>query len=353
MIMSNSSLHQILNLPGSAAVSSPDPAQIQSLQEKRGTSYHRPIEQQAVNVTRHTSVRPSTPEMLSLPNRSRPMDLIQPGPLHAPRHSLEQSIPAPMVDSSASPVVQIPQPCSTTALGPAFSHHSPGIQARLNSQGRISPIDASRLSNHPYVKIKPTMNSASSSRRGSYQSSGLSPSDQETNPNKPAPPPMSAGLKHSPRRKLRPDFPSSPRPIVGRDGGDYVMDTPDYTQTPSILRVPYTPMPPGVHPHSPYYSMAPQSARDPYAVPGSALPTSSVRDISPHAEGSTRNARRAPRADALPKGRPTTDSIPRSYVLKSLNNLAPHFWNRPGTADCRISESPNRPSLSAFSDIYL
>jgi hypothetical protein len=328
MTMSNSSVHRILNPPDGAAGSPQDSDRLQPLHDKEGTSQARPVEHQA-NVTRQTLGL----QMLSLPNRSRPVNLIQPEQISRPRQSLEESIPAPMMDPSASPVVQI-QPWSNTALSPVFAHHSPGIQARLNSQGRISPIDASRLSNHPYIKIKPAMNSASSSRRGSYQSSCLSPSDSEKNANRTAPPP-SAGLMNSPRRKRRPDFPSSPRPIVGRDGDDYVMDTQDYTQTPSILRVPFTPMPPGMQPHSPYHQMGPQSARDPYAVPGSALPTSSVRDDQ--GEGSIRSSRHA-HANALHKSRPKTESIPRSYVLKSLNYLAPHFWNRPGTADCRISE---------------
>lgn len=287
--------------------------------------------------------------MLSIPDRSRPLTLIQSGAIGLSQQSRDEGISPPTTGTSASPIVQI-QPWSNTAVSPAYVHHSRNIHASLNSQGRVSPIDASRLANHPYSKVKSGMSSASSSRRGSYQSSCLSPSDSEMNMNRPVPP-ASGGLKHSPRRKRRPNFPSSPRAIVaGRDGDDYAMDTHNYTQTPSILRVPYTPIPPAVTPHSPYHQFGPPSARDPYAMPGSALPISSVRDSPLDTEGSIRSGRYAPVPNALLRSRHRTDSIPRSYVLKSLNNLAPHFWNRPGTADCRISK-PDSSTFLALSDV--
>lgn len=339
--MSNSSIHQILNAPNTAGVAAPDSPRIILLADEIGTSHCQPREHQATSISRHISA----PEMLSIPVRSRPLNLIQPGAIGSSQQSRDEGISPPIMETSASPIVHI-QPWSNTAVSPAFVEHSRNIHASLNSQGRPSPIDASRLANHPYSKVKSGMSSASSSRRGSYQSSCLSPSDSEMN--RPVPP-ASGGLKHSPRRKRRPDFPSSPRAIAGRDGDDYAMDTHNYTQTPSILRVPYTPIQPAMTPHSPYHHFGPPSARDPYAMPGSALPTSSVRDCPPDVEGSVRSARYAPRANALPRSRHRTESIPRSYVLKSLNNLAPHFWNRPGTADCRISKADSL-TFSALSD---
>lgn len=290
-------------------------------------------------ISRHSTERP----YLSISGQNS--NLIQPVSTGSDRHPLDHSrqlsarLSAPMMEgSSTSPVVQIP-PWFNKARSPVFAHHSPGLQVKLSAQGRMSPIDAVRSSNHPYPKNKPVMNSASSSRRGSVPSASLASGDSDCNGNRNVP--TSSGLKDSPRRKRRPDFPTSPRSIVRREGDDYAMDSPlDYTQTPSILRVPFTPIPPGMQLASPDPRMDPRSARlDPYAAPGSALPTSSLRDSSPGKAVSSGSTRQAARTSALPRDRPRTESIPRSYVLKSLNNLAPHFWNRPATADCRISKS--------------
>ncbi|KAI5453160.1 hypothetical protein NCC49_006188 [Naganishia albida] len=229
------------------------------------------------------------------------------------------------MESSTSPIVQIPQWYNK---GPSTGFiHSPGVQVRLSQQSRVSPIDAFRNSSHPYTKNRPNMSSACSSRRGS---ASLASGESDSNRNVP----VSNGLKDSPRRKRRPDFPTLPRSIVRPDGDDYPMDSPllDYTQTPSILRVPFTPLPLGLHPGT----SGPQSPRPEYQAPASGLPMSSVRDSSPGKAVSSGSTRHKARMNAVSRDRPATDSIPRSYVLKSLNNLAPHFWNRPATADCRI-----------------
>jgi hypothetical protein len=282
-------------------------------------------------ISRQTSDRPC----LSIPARHSHSNLLEPIRIGSARQSLDT--PAHMMESSTSPVVQIPQWYNK---GPSTGFaQSPGLQ-RLSQQSRVSPIDALRNSNHPYTKNRPPI-SASSSRRGS---ASLASGESDSNKNVP----LSSGLKDSPRRKRRPEFPTSPRSIVRREGEDYAMDSPllDYTQTPSILRVPFTPLPLGMHSGTP----GPQSARPEYYTSGSGMPTSSVRDTSPGKAVSSGSTRQTARTNAVSRDRPKTDSIPRSYVLKSLNNLAPHFWNRPATADCRISEL-FRPDSTALTDM--
>lgn len=289
--------------------------------------------QQVQGISRQPSERP----FLSIPDRHSSSNSLQPIGIGSARRSPDHS--AHMMESSTSPIVQIPQ-WYNKGPSPGFAQ-SPGFQVRL-SQSRVSPIDAIRNSNHPYTKSRPPMSSTSSSRRGSLPSASLASSESDSNRNVL----ISGGLKDSPRRKRRPDFPTSPRSIVRRDGDDHGMDSPlDYTQTPSILRVPFTPLPLGMHSGTPDPRLGPQSARpEAYHAPGPAMPTSSVRDSSPSKAVSSRSTRQTARPNAVSRDRPKTESIPRSYVLKSLNNLAPHFWNRPATADCRISE-PNYSKL--------
>lgn len=289
--------------------------------------------QQVQGTSRQATERP----FLSIPGRHSSANLLQPIGIGSTQPSVRRSPDhtALMMESATSPVVQIPQWYNQgRSSGIA---QSPGFQVRLNSQSRISPIDALRHSNHPYSKSRPPMTSAGSSRSGSLPSASLASSDSDSD--RKAPP--SGGLKDSPRRKRRPDFPTSPRTIVRRDGDDYAMDSPlDYSQTPSILRVPFTPLPLGLHSGIPDPRMGPQSARSEayHALGPCHVSTSSVRDSSPGKAVSSGSTRQALRTNAISRDRPKAESIPRSYVLKSLNNLAPHFWNRPATADCRISE---------------
>lgn len=37
---------------------------------------------------------------------------------------------------------------------------------------------------------------------------------------------------------------------------------------------------------------------------------------------------------------PALENVPLPYILDQLHNLAIHYWDKPETADCTISESP-------------
>ncbi|KAJ9102450.1 hypothetical protein QFC21_002850 [Naganishia friedmannii] len=239
----------------------------------------------------------------------------------------------PTKESASSPVVSIPS-WADSACSPTFVRNSPALQAKLSFQHRISPIDASRVSNHPYSKSLGPVHG-----RGPASASNM----PVYKPNSPEPysggiAASSSGLRDSPRRKPRPEFPTSPRSISRRNEADYGTGSPyDYAHTPSILRVPMTPFPHEVGMPSPILSIIPSSAGPVMSRRGSgALPVSSMRDRSPPKGVSRSNSRNADRPSAVPRRQPKTDPIPRSYVLKSLNNLAAHFWNRSATADCRI-----------------
>lgn len=338
--MSDPSSSSGRNLQDASASAAEPP--LNSTERKPTYSYSRTFSglsssgQQVQGISRQTPERPCL-SILGGPGYSNSLEPIRIG---SARQSLDT--PAHIMESSTSPIVQIPQWYNK---GPSTGFiHSPGVQVRLSQQSRVSPIDAFRNSSHPYTKNRPNMSSACSSRRGS---ASLAPGESDSNRNVP----VSNGLKDSPRRKRRPDFPTSPRSIVRPDGDDYPMDSPllDYTQTPSILRVPFTPLPLGLHPGT----SGPQSPRLEYQAPASGLPMSSVRDSSPGKAVSSGSTRHKARMNAVSRDRPETDSIPRSYVLKSLNNLAPHFWNRPATADCRISESTKANSMAWTDKLHI
>lgn len=45
---------------------------------------------------------------------------------------------------------------------------------------------------------------------------------------------------------------------------------------------------------------------------------------------------------------PSLAGVPNEYILSRLHHLAPHYWNKPETADCTIGKHPfsyTRPSL--------
>ncbi|KAJ9125828.1 hypothetical protein QFC24_002612 [Naganishia onofrii] len=240
----------------------------------------------------------------------------------------------PMVESASSPVVSIPF-WADSAISPTYVRNSPALQAKLSFQHRISPIDASRVSNHPYSKSL-----------GPIQGRGpVSASNTPTyKPNSPElylngiTSASTSGLRDSPRRRPRPEFPTSPRSISRRNEEEYRTGSPyDYAHTPSVLRVPMTPFAHEIDMASPILPIMPGSAGPAMSRRGSGgLPVSSMRERSHPRNISRDNSRKEERPGATPRGQPKADAIPRSYVLKSLNNLAAHFWNRSATADCRI-----------------
>lgn len=242
----------------------------------------------------------------------------------------------PMVESASSPVVSIPS-WADSAISPTYVRNSPALQAKLSFQHRISPIDASRVSNHPYSKSL-----------GPIQGRGpVSASNMPTyKPNSPElysngiTSASTSGLRDSPRRRPRPEFPTSPRSISRRNEEEYRTGSPyDYAHTPSVLRVPMTPFAHEIGMASPILPIMPGSAGPVMSRRGSGgLPVSSMRERSHPTNISRSNSRNEERPGAAPRGQPKADAIPRSYVLKSLNNLAAHFWNRSATADCRISK---------------
>ncbi|KAJ9121647.1 hypothetical protein QFC22_002267 [Naganishia vaughanmartiniae] len=235
-----------------------------------------------------------------------------------------------LMQSASSPVVSIPS-WADSARSPTYVRNSPALQAKLIVTHRISPIDASRGSNHPYSKSLGPVHG-----RGPASASNIKPASPE--PHSSGIASSSSGLRDSPRRKPRPEFPTSPRSISRRNEEDYGVGSPyDYAHTPSILRVPMTPYANEVGMASPILPIIPSSAGPVMSRRGSTgLPVSSMRDRSPPRGISRGNSGKAERPNAIPRGQPKTDVIPRSYVLKSLNNLAAHFWNRSATADCRI-----------------
>ena len=40
---------------------------------------------------------------------------------------------------------------------------------------------------------------------------------------------------------------------------------------------------------------------------------------------------------------PSLAGVPNEYILNRLHHLAPHYWNKPETADCTIGECPYSP----------
>lgn len=290
---------------------------------------HTRFEGRSLDLTRPRDVRTYHPEAL-------PGFNISGTSTRGTERMSDFSVRPPVMESVSSPVVSIPA-WADSACSPTYVRNSPALQAKLSFQHRVSPIDASRVSNHPYSKsLGPAhgRGPVSASHTPTYK------------PNSPEPfsggiASTFSGLRDSPRRKPRPEFPTSPRSISRRNDGDYGIGSPyDYTQTPSILRVPMTPFAHEVGMPSPILPIIPNSAGPVMSRRGSgAIPVSSVRDRAPGKGVSRSIPRNAERSSAVPRGQPKMDAIPRSYVLKSLNNLAAHFWNRSATADCRISES--------------
>jgi hypothetical protein len=138
------------------------------------------------------------------------------------------------------------------------------------------------------------------------------------------------GMRHG-RRKAPPTWPDSPRGSTDRrtrspQGID--LDSPGYLQTPSILRnIP----PPSATPTTSSFSHTPLTTG--YASRSfNSAPTSNVR-------GEPSSAASGSRHQIPPRDRRRREGIPKSYFVKSLHNLAPNFWNKPATADCRIRES--------------
>ena len=133
------------------------------------------------------------------------------------------------------------------------------------------------------------------------------------------------------RRKAPPTWPNSPKGSMARGTGsphDPDLDSPGYLQTPSILRnIP----PPSATPTTSSFAHTPLTAG--YASRSfNSAPTSNARGEPPASASGSRQ-------QIPPRDRRRREGIPKSYFVKSLHNLAPNFWNKPATADCRIRES--------------
>ena len=139
------------------------------------------------------------------------------------------------------------------------------------------------------------------------------------------------GMRHG-RRKAPPTWPDSPRGSTARRAQSpqqhIDLDSPGYLQTPSILRnIP----PPSATPTTSSFAHTPLTAG--YASRSfNSAPTSNVR-------GEPSSASSGSRQQIPPRDRRRREGIPKSYFVKSLHNLAPNFWNKPATADCRIRQS--------------
>ncbi len=208
------------------------------------------------------------------------------------------------------------RPISITTNQPAPSGRS------LHSSSLFTPISGGlgatpRSAAHPYYTMSAPLRPAGGPHKtpelaSSSSQEGLAlhyPSGSPTN-----------GLKQSPRRKKAPAFPRSVR-------GSSEHESIDYCQTPSVLRVPASPR----NPANIMYSGTPNTPS--YSLPFG-MPTSNIRGGGPDpGEGSGRQRRAS---SSTSRATAKLDGIPHTYVVKSLRKLAPQFWNKAETADCRI-----------------
>lgn len=278
---------------------------------------------------RRAAVDRSTPlTVLTKLNCGRPVDF---------RRSEEDSI-SPFPSSSASvsvPISAVRQtpltrrllsPNSVTARFSKPKHPYLTEERRAVSSSWTSPAAMTSVDRAP---------TSASSR--SLQSDSQQDQAAPTFPISPLVMTSPTGMRRE-RRKAAPSWPDSPRGgTEGRSARDDVdLDSPGYLQTPSILRnIP----PPTATPTHKQFLHTPVTAG--YASPffSSAPPLSNARG-EPVASSSKQ---------PLPsRDRKRQEGIPKSYFVKSLHNLAPSFWNKPATADCRVRESPSVGSVTMF-----
>ena len=50
---------------------------------------------------------------------------------------------------------------------------------------------------------------------------------------------------------------------------------------------------------------------------------------------------------------PSLAGVPKEYILSRLRHLAPHYWNKPETADCTIGERPRSHTGVPFPNLIL
>ncbi|KAK4690041.1 hypothetical protein P7C73_g42, partial [Tremellales sp. Uapishka_1] len=122
----------------------------------------------------------------------------------------------------------------------------------------------------------------------------------------------SGSMSTSSRRKP-PSFPASPRRIHAAHKSHHpALDSPT---TPAVLRVPPTPL------YSPAFQRSGYAQQPHY----SSAPPLSAKRLEP-----------LPTAKTPTTSKTKLEGIPQGFVIKSLNNLAKYFWEKPESSDCTI-----------------